>query len=891
MHALHPTRARVVLLSICWSCGVAFTCPPMAYGQASYEIVTSFEVPDNNGTNPLTRLIEANDGLFYGAANGGFGTLGHVGVSGHGILFSLDSSGTFTVVHRFVGTDGSEPQALIQANDGALYGTTSSGGEFGYGTVFRFDTNGVVTTLHSFAGLDGANPAAALLQASDGYFYGTTSKGGSSFVEAQTPGYGTIFRIDAVGAFVTLYSFRADPELPSSHSDHGNPQAPLIEATDGYLYGTARGFFSPGGGVFRIGKGGQFTPLQTFFGNKPSSGLIQASDGHFYGTTTPAEQFFNAMVFRMEASGMVQTVHAFSAEEGASVGGLIQAADDVLYGTTLNDNVFGITTAGAVTTLIHLSGDQGRSPRAGVIQGSDGRFYGTASEGGSGGAANAAAVGTIFRVDIASGVEMLHAFVPSDSGAFPQAGVSEREGVLYGTTLGGGAGGRGTVFTLDHAGSVTTLHHFVYPSQTVTEVLPRNDGKLYGTTELVDSDMYAGTLFSLDSTGTLTTLHAFTFADAAPASDHLIEANDGSLYGTTHGGIFRFDAAGVVTTVPIEPQQNVYLSPQALVEAADGSVYGVTVTGGTFGLGTIFRLDPGGMLTTLYDFSGYDGAGPSGALIQTVDGAFYGTTASGGNRDRGTVFRFDRSGTLTTLHSFSGNDGAFPSSGLIQGRDGRLYGVTRSDELAPQLGFGTVFAIDTNGTLETLHRFTGVDGAYPRGRLRQVSDGSFYGTTETGGPRGGGVVFRLGLPTSPSDQYYELVSRNSGKCLDVFGASLDAAASAIQWVCHGGENQQWRLDPAGGGAFHLIARHSGQALDVYGALLDDVTPIIQWPLHGGDNQVWTLVPASDGYVSIVARHSGKALDVEYASTEDGARVIQYTPHGGANQQWLLRAVK
>ena len=146
------------------------------------------------------------------------------------------------------------------------------------------------------------------------------------------------------------------------------------------------------------------------------------------------------------------------------------------------------------------------------------------------------------------------------------------------------------------------------------------------------------------------------------------------------------------------------------------------------------------------------------------------------------------------------------------------------------------------------------------------------------------------LTTTPSDQYFELVSRNSGKCLDVYGASTDAAASVIQWVCHGGENQQWRLEPAGGGAVRIIARHSGQVLDVYGALLDDVTPIIQWPAHGGDNQAWTLESASNGYVFIVARHSGKVLDVEGGSMDDGARVIQYTVHGGANQQWLLHAV-
>ncbi len=205
-------------------------------------------------------------------------------------------------------------------------------------------------------------------------------------------------------------------------------------------------------------------------------------------------------------------------------------------------------------------------------------------------------------------------------------------------------------------------------------------------------------------------------------------------------------------------------------------------------------------------------------------------------------------------------------------------------------GYGTVFVINVTGGLTTLHHFALSDGANPVNELIQASDGAFYGAAPTGGPGGDGVIFRVRLATSPPDQYVEIVSRNSGQCLDVSRASTDAAAPVIQWTCHGGPNQQWRLEPAGGGAFRIIARHSGQVLDVYGGLVDDVTPIIQWPVHGGDNQAWTLEPAPDGYVRIVARHSGKAMDVEFASADDGARVIQYTPHGGANQQWLIRPV-
>ena len=137
--------------------------------------------------------------------------------------------------------------------------------------------------------------------------------------------------------------------------------------------------------------------------------------------------------------------------------------------------------------------------------------------------------------------------------------------------------------------------------------------------------------------------------------------------------------------------------------------------------------------------------------------------------------------------------------------------------------------------------------------------------------------------------YYEIVSRGSQKCLDVYGAFTDDAVSVIQWTCHGNANQQWKLEPVAG-AFRLVARHSGKVLDVYGALTDDVTPVIQFHKNGGTNQLWSIEPVADGYVRIIARHSGKALDVSGASLDDGAEVIQYTPHGDANQQWLLRPI-
>src|SRR5438874_3107213 len=77
--------------------------------------------------------------------------------------------------------------------------------------------------LHSF-GL--VAPTASLLSASDGNLYGTTAGGGNS-------GNGTVFQITTDGAFTLLYSF-------TGGNDGADPEAGLVQASDGKLYGTTQ---------------------------------------------------------------------------------------------------------------------------------------------------------------------------------------------------------------------------------------------------------------------------------------------------------------------------------------------------------------------------------------------------------------------------------------------------------------------------------------------------------------------------------------------------------------------------------------------------------------------------------------------------------------------------
>jgi len=141
------------------------------------------------------------------------------------------------------------------------------------------------------------------------------------------------------------------------------------------------------------------------------------------------------------------------------------------------------------------------------------------------------------------------------------------------------------------------------------------------------------------------------------------------------------------------------------------------------------------------------------------------------------------------------------------------------------------------------------------------------------------------------NEFYVIIAKHSGKCLDVRGISTDKGANIIQYDYWGGDNQKWKLEPVGDGYYRIIAKHSGKCLDVRGISTDNGANIIQWDYWGGDNQKWKLEPVGDGYYRIIAKHSGKCLDVNSKSKNDGAMIQQFRYMAGDNQKWKLELAK
>jgi uncharacterized repeat protein (TIGR03803 family) len=309
--------------------------------------------------------------------------------------------------------------------------------------------------------------------------------------------------------------------------------------------------------------------------------------------------------------------------------------------------------------------------------------------------------------------------------------------------------------------SFSLLHSFIGDNDggnPDASLIRGTDGRLYGTTPS-GGTTGNGNIFAVNPDGTgYVTLYSFTGGnDGSSPYGGLIQGIDGRLYGTTpfngangSGTVFAVNSDGTgFTTLYSLTGGNDGASPTSnLIQGPGGRLYGTTTGGGVNGFGTVFAINPDGTnFATLCSFSGTnDGAFPSGGLILGTDGRLYGTTPGSvfsSNNSFGTVFAINLDGTgFTTLYTFAnGNDGANPYGGVIQGTDGRLYGTT-ADWGG---GTGTVFAINPDGTgFTTLYSFTGGnDGGNPYVGLIQGTDGHLYGTTASGGTNNEGAVFAL----------------------------------------------------------------------------------------------------------------------------------------------------
>jgi uncharacterized repeat protein (TIGR03803 family) len=379
---------------------------------------------------------------------------------------------TEDVIYTFTGgEDGAYPLAnLISDSSGNLYSVAFEGGTFGVGTVYEVTPQGRTwneTVLHTFSGGDdGAFPQSTLIFDAHGNLYGTTPSGGSADC-------GVVFELSpTAGSWrqTVLYSFTCGP-------DGGGPSGGVQFDDSGNLYGTTGiagdlsrcdGFGC--GTVFRLSPqngGWQESTLYSFQGGNdgqdPSCGVILRGPTTLYGAT-----FFGG------SKADAGTIFRLKLQNGAW-------RESVLYRFT-RGNDEGLPQCLAADKSGNLFGTtQGIGPGCNNFKGKP--------------------CGTVFELRPSrSGWKQstLYHFTGGKDGGLPSQAplaISDGEGKLLGTTLGGGTGscntdlnGCGTVFALAHTASgwkETVKYSFVghrAGSQPEGGVILDSKGNIYGTT-------------------------------------------------------------------------------------------------------------------------------------------------------------------------------------------------------------------------------------------------------------------------------------------------------------------------------------------------------------------------------------------------------------------------
>jgi uncharacterized repeat protein (TIGR03803 family) len=359
---------------------------------------------------------------------------------------------TFTVLHAFTGgTDGQSPSTgLLLDHHGNLYGTTYGvlyGAPPGnYGTLFKIDKHGKQTILHRFHGQDGANPEVGhLIRDEDGNLYGVTDRGGTFPGGIPGAGGGTVFKFDLRHhKFTTLYTF-------TGLLDGDSPRGTLVRDKAGNIFGTTLGGGTSVyyGTVFKLSKNGKESVLHNFQAGKnaggvgPQEGLIADRHGNMYGVDSPGGDFtdFGGNVFKITPAGKETTLYTFTggADGGVPLGELLRDEDGNLYGTTYYGGannvgtIFKLDPTGKETVLHSFAGGlqrDGANPAGRLIRDEDGNFYGTTWAGGT-----YPDSGTVFKMDPTGQVTILYSFPPGGIGAPPAGVVRDENGNLYGVTI------------------------------------------------------------------------------------------------------------------------------------------------------------------------------------------------------------------------------------------------------------------------------------------------------------------------------------------------------------------------------------------------------------------------------------------------------------------------
>ncbi|HNQ42748.1 MAG TPA: T9SS type A sorting domain-containing protein [Tenuifilaceae bacterium] len=582
------------------------------YDLSTNELNKKFDFSSTQGAIPHGSLTLSSTGSLLGLTYSG-------GENGRGVLFEYNPiTNDYVILHQFEILSGGHPKGDLLLTNGKLYGLTYMGGLNGKGVIFQFDLSTKdYSAIQEFGGDIGEYPEGSLIQASNGLLYGNTQAGGDS-------GNGVLFEFNPeLGVASKMYDY--------TYSTGYNAIGKLTEAQPGKLIGLARsgviyeydllsGIYSAKINLNNVAGGG----------SAPLGGLILHTDNKYYGLTSAGGSENAGVIFEYQlSSNTYNKLLDFNRiiNGGGPRSKLVQAETGKLYGMTPKGGAHGLGTIfefDPYTREFHkkidFDGLNGQAPNGGFILASNKKLYGLTRT-------SLSYPGALIEYSpYENTVVVRHFFDGLFTGAGPNANLIESEnGKLYGMTRQGGVYNRGVIFVFDpNTNSLEKLYDFNPTDEGHAPLasLVEFNGILYGTTNGGGS-FNLGIIFSFDpDTKAFQKLFDFDITTGYAPQSSLTNVN-GKLYGTTSAGpgfLFEFDPSNNALQNKVEfngvngyqPSGDLYLSP-------NGKLYGTTQYGGVNNRGVLFEFNPeNGAFEKKIDFDGLIGSYPTAAGLTLV---------------------------------------------------------------------------------------------------------------------------------------------------------------------------------------------------------------------------------------------------------------------------------
>jgi microsomal dipeptidase-like Zn-dependent dipeptidase len=151
------------------------------------------------------------------------------------------------------------------------------------------------------------------------------------------------------------------------------------------------------------------------------------------------------------------------------------------------------------------------------------------------------------------------------------------------------------------------------------------------------------------------------------------------------------------------------------------------------------------------------------------------------------------------------------------------------------------------------------------------------------------LVVPLNSPVGTTLQAVPISAYHAGRCLDVKDASFAEGASVVQKTCGTGSSQLWQLRSLPSGNFEILNKNSNKCLAIATRSLSGGARAVQQTCLG-ENQTWSLQRIGNTF-RMIASNSSLCLEVPGQSRDDNINVQQSDCSGASNQLWTIDSMR